>query len=919
LALKPNEKLGDFVIVQEIGRGGMGAVYEAEQISLKRRVALKVLPDDLADNPRAIRRFHREVEAVAKLNQPGIVPVYCFAEERGVHFYAMELVHGRPVSELISETRHRLSSGAGASSFLSAYTPEQESPQPSEFRDLSTLVGADAKERASQTTTDDLEVGKRRKDDPAAALGPDYVRDVCEIIAQVGEAVDHAHRRRVVHRDIKPQNMLINDKGEVKITDFGLARYEGDLSLTEMGKAVGTPLYMSPEQVAGGNVGLDKRTDVYSLGASLYEMLTLRPPFTADSREAIYKQIMFDEPARPCQFNRALTRDLETIVLKAIEKDPALRYQSAQELADDLRRFLSHEPVWARPQGPLVRTVKWMRRNKAVTTVSALAAVLVITAVVGLTTHQRMQSRQRAQRLIRQALEARRQGDFRKAFKLCSTAQGLWPDSRDIQREIGRAEVQMVRAAKAEQLARQRQQADQRAREGLALYRRSGDLDEAVLAERAEVARLKETIKGYDPPEKKGGLWHREGELDRVVQEQQQLTIEAEAHLLGALQLDSQNLLAKAALADLYWERLTRASATKEWNQARRYEELVRVYDSEGRYAGRLEGHGTLQIRTDPSGAAATLCTYVEERPLLVSKHERTVGQTPVSPFTLPMGSYLLILKMPGYADTRCPVFIDREEYQTVDIELFKPDQVGEGFVYVPRGEFFVGSATPDDPADLIRETRLEGFFIGKHELTCQEYLAFLNDVAKTDPKRAMAHAPRGRFTYWILRDGQFVKDRKVRGPREGPNFPIHTICYHDALAYCKWRTQKENATYRLPTHIEWEKAARGVDGRLYPWGNHFDPVLCNMRHSKKTCIVEPVGTFPHDCSPYGAMDMAGNQTELCADPNAKPGWCMGKGATFFDPPRACRCAYKDPNDAHARHTQYSFRVLKELPARPDQ
>lgn len=236
--------------------------------------------------------------------------------------------------------------------------------------------------------------------------------------------------------------------------------------------------------------------------------------------------------------------------------------------------------------------------------------------------------------------------------------------------------------------------------------------------------------------------------------------------------------------------------------------------------------------------------------------------------------------------------------------------------MYVPPGEFLIGSTTADDPDDLLREISLDGFFIGKYELTCQDYKRFIEDLAKTDPKKAQSHIPRGRARYWTVKDGKVIRTPRVVAPLDGQNYPIHSVSFRDAQAYCKWRTDKEKVRYRLPTPAEWEKAARGVDGRLYPWGNHFDPVLCNMCHSKKTCHVEPVGSFPHDCSPYGAMDMAGNQHELCSDPKAKPGWCMGKGGTFHDTASRCRCSYKEPQDATAWFTGFSFRVLKETPAK---
>ena len=782
MALKPNERLGEFVIVREIGRGGMGAVYEAIQTSLNRRVALKVLPPEMAGDTKAIRRFQREVEAVAKLNQPGIVPVYSVAEERGIHFYAMELVHGRPVSDLISETRHRLSSGTGVSDFMSAYTPGRE-------------------------------------------------------------------------------------------------------EATKDGR---------------------------------HEMPTVIAP--GESREALYKQIMFDEPERPRHLNRMLPADLETVILKAIEKDPTHRYQSAQELADDLRRYLNDEPVWAKPQRPVVRAAKWVKRNKALATVGTVAIVLIAATAIGLVTHHRLSAQRQATSLLHDAQAARERGQLKEAHKLCAKALGLWPGLGEAQREIGRTEELMVRAEDDRRVAEQKRKAQDKALKGLRLYQESRDLDRAIVEERGTVRQMRETIKGYDPPEKKAQLWQCEGQLEQMEQERAQFANEAEAHLLGALRLAPDNALAKQTLADMYWERLLAASATRQKAHAARYAELLRIYDEEGRYAARLKGDGTLEVQTTPPGASVTLYTYVEERPLLVARGERVLGESPVASFHLPMGSYLLIIKKEGFADTPCPVRIDRLEDESIHVNLYTPDEIGQGFVYVPAGQFLMGSANGQDPEDSIREVEVDDFFIAKHELTCREYREFVNDLGRQDAKRATKHLPRYLPTkghYWALRDGKFIPDSKVIAPVEGPDYPIHSISLRDAQEYCAWRSRRDGVTYRVPTAVEWEKAARGVDGRTFPWGDHLDPALCNMRSAGKRNKVVPVGRFRHDCSPYGVLDMAGNMRELCAVPNA-PGECVGKGGNFYGQASECRCSSERRMSLYTVYTQNSIRLVKVPPRRGD-
>jgi len=851
------------------------------------------------------------VEAVAKLNQPGIVPVYSVAKERGIHFYAMELVHGRPLSDLISETRHRLSSGTGVSGFLSAYTTKPGAAAEDGRHEMPTLI------RPGESSPTATETPGPRESD-ATSLGKEYVREVCEVIAQVADAIDHAHRRRVIHRDIKPQNMLIDQTGQVKLTDFGLARHEGDLSLTERGRAVGTPLYMSPEQVAGGNVGLDKRTDIYSLGASLYEMLTLRPPFTGESREALYKQIMFDDPTRPRRLNRALPADLETVILKAVERDPSHRYQSAQELADDLRRYLDDEPVWAKPQGPAVRIAKWVKRNRALATVGTVAVILIAATAIGLTTHRRLSDKRQAMSLLLDAKAARERGQLKEALKLYGKALGLRPDLGEALRETGRTEELMVRAEEERRMAEQKRNAQDKALKGRQLYQGSGDLERALAEEANTVRQMRETIKGHDRPEKKAELWQCEGRLDQMEQERTQLANEAEANLLGALRLDPDNALAKQTLADLYWERLLAASTSRQRVQVARYTELVRVYDEEGRYSARLKGDGKLAIQTTPPGASVTLYTYVEERPLLVARGERALGMSPIASFPLPMGSYLLVIKKVGLADTRCPVLIDRLEHESIHVNLYTPDEIGRDFLYVPAGEFLMGSARAEDPRCAIREVEVGDFFIAKRETICKEYREFVNDLGRRDVKRATRHLPRYLPTgghYWALREGEFIRDPKVIGPAEGPDYPIHSISLRDAQEYCAWRSRRDGVTYRVPTAAEWEKAARGVDGRMYPWGDYLDPALCNMRSSGKRNKVVPVGKFQHDCSPYGVLGLAGNMGELCAVPGA-PGECVRKGGNFYAPATQCRCSYELRMSRHTVYTQNSIRLVKVPPER---
>jgi serine/threonine protein kinase/tetratricopeptide (TPR) repeat protein len=378
--------LGDFRILREIGRGGMGVVYEAEQLSLGRRVALKVLPFASTLDPRQLLRFQTEAQAAAHLHHPHIVPVYSVGSERGVPFYAMQFIEGQTLSNVIrllrkSERAESKPAKAGRQSDIE--TPHKLSP-------LRTLLKVavrngtapldDEGNAAIRESPDAPEVEPSAEDDPFRRSRA-FFRFVAKLGLQAAEALDHAHALGILHRDIKPANLLLDARGDLWITDFGLARVQGDSGITITGDLVGTVRYMSPEQVLGRRGVVDHRADVYSLGATLFELLTLRPIFYGGDRHELLRQIATEEPPRPRRFNRAIPRDLETIILKASAKEPASRYNSAKELAEDLQRFIRDEPIRARRPTVIERAARWGRRHR---TAVATAALVICLGVVGL-------------------------------------------------------------------------------------------------------------------------------------------------------------------------------------------------------------------------------------------------------------------------------------------------------------------------------------------------------------------------------------------------------------------------------------------------------------------------------------------------------------------------------------------------------
>ena len=382
--------LGDFKLLREIGRGGMGRVYEAEQLSLHRRVAIKTLPLAESVSPSKLRRFKVEAKVAAQLKHPNIVSVYSVGCEQNIDYYAMEFVEGRNLAEIIRDVRKSNEvaspvaldeSDVDSIAETVEYTPPAREihvlttssasglDQPSTDATLSTLGESSD---ASKTDTD----ANRKRD------GAWYSRFVAELGIQVTEALRHAHQLGVVHRDIKPSNLMLNSEGRVLVTDFGLARIQSEMDATATGAIVGTLRYCSPEQAAGKRSVLDERSDIYSLGVTLYELLTLSPFFEAASRAELVSKVLTENPISPRRKAPWIPTDLETIVLKAIEKDASDRYQSADEFGEDLRRFLADLPVQAKRPTPLSYASKWAKRNTGL--LIGAAILLLLGAVVGL-------------------------------------------------------------------------------------------------------------------------------------------------------------------------------------------------------------------------------------------------------------------------------------------------------------------------------------------------------------------------------------------------------------------------------------------------------------------------------------------------------------------------------------------------------
>lgn len=696
-----------YSILKELGSGGMGKVYLAFDRDLKRRVALKMVR---AEGTRQVRRFLEEAQVMAQLDHPNIVPVF----EVGLTtnkkpYYTMRVVAGRTLTEVIK--------------LLKTSDPE--------------------------------------------ALRKYSLARRMRVFVELGQALAYAHARGVIHRDLKPANVMLGYHGEVQVMDWGLSKVfrAGTVEtspgppLTKTGNIIGTPWYMSPEQAR--DLDVDHRTDIYSLGVILYELLTLTQPFRGEPMEVI-AAILRDppEPPRSRAAERDIPLELEKICLAALAK-------SREERTPSVEVMLAEVETW---------------------------------------------------------LEAEADTTKRRALAMAKA-------------EEGRARLDAYR-----------------------------QLKEDVVKLGLEAKEVAARFESWQPVSEKAELFAAE---DRVVETSRLLNVTATdvVGVLGeALAFDAANATARGLLADYYWDRFVDAEARNRPDAIEYFSRLVGRYH-DGRYARELTGDGSLEVSTEPGGATVKLYELVEEGPILMERRERQLGAAPVS-LPLAMGSYLAILSLPGYRDVRYPVFISRNHRWSGVVKLYREDEIGEPFVYIPAGPFIYGGDEGIGRSGPRVPVSLPDYFIMRHPVTMTEYLEYLNELVSSDgPEVAFGRSPRAKYndpktSYLHADDRGFLVLPEVdsEGDHWDPRMPAFGISWYDAVAYCEWRSARDGRIYRLPSEREWEKAARGVDGRWYPWGYRFDASLANMRTSRRERTAPvAVDEFPTDVSIYGVRGTAGN------------------------------------------------------------
>jgi serine/threonine protein kinase/tetratricopeptide (TPR) repeat protein len=481
----PSQRLGEYRIVREIGRGGMGVVYEAEQESLGRRVALKVLPPGALEDIRQVQRFRREARAAARLHHTNIVPVFGVGEDDGTYYYVMQYIEGRPLDQVLAELRRIRSmadprlvdstSDWGARLGAPAVSEPSRPDGPPSAGDVAlsfwngNFHGAptrlsprgdgpkrvSAPEDRAEPTPPAASGSTPPASGPAGSLSGThrlYAKNVAHVGVQVAEALEYAAGQGVLHRDVKPSNLLLDVWGTVWLTDFGLAKATGTVDLTAKDDVLGTLRYMAPERFEGR---ADVRSDVYALGLTLYELLVLRPAFGEPGQAQLARQVTAAEPPRLDKIDPDLPRDLVTIVHKAMAKYPADRYQTPGAMADDLRRFLDDRPIGARRAGLAEQAVRWCRRNP---TGAALVGAALALVGGGLWEWQRQaerrlemaHERREVESAMEQADRLRRRGDTAAARAVLERLNGAGLD--DLRRRLERARADLDLLARLEEI-----------------------------------------------------------------------------------------------------------------------------------------------------------------------------------------------------------------------------------------------------------------------------------------------------------------------------------------------------------------------------------------------------------------------------------------------------------------------------------
>ena len=828
-----NDILSAYSNLGVIGHGATSLIHRVGDRDLRRTMAAKVLRPELMLSPEASARFVEEAQITAQLQHPGIVPVHELGRlEDGRHYFTMKEIEGRTMREVIREV-HQVSSG-----------------------------------------------GRWR----TSATGWSF-RRLVSAFHKACDAVAYAHERMVIHRDLKPQNIMMGTHGEVLVVDWGLAKVlpergdpENNVKPVEVGCSVdnaskgaigqvaGTPAYMAPEQARGATSEIDARSDVYGLGACLYAILCGSAPFTGETVQEVIEKVVAGPPVSPDYQHRAGAamdggasprppRKLVEICVRAMARDRMQRFTDAGELSAAVLAWLEGA----------------QKRAEALSMVS-------------------------------------------RARELLPSVQALRQDS------------------------------------------------EAMLE---QASALLERMDPWAREEDKAPAWQLEESAVELRGRASLGALEVEQLLLGALAYDPNLAQSHEALAEHYRKIHEAFELGGSVQSTHRLEALLRTHASalpvtherRAEHFAYLKGEGKLTLVTEPAGAVVSLYRFEQKNMRMVPEFVREIGKTPFYDEPLAMGSYLLKIAAPGREEVLYPVHVQRQQHwdgirpgaETPSPVWLPPiGTVSEQECYIPAGWYISGGDEAAVEPLPWRRLWIDGYLISRFPVSNRQYLEFLNALlAAGDEKTALSHVPtertsaaesRGRQIYGRNLDGSFFLGKESDSHMWRLDDPVVQVDEQDAMAYASWLAKERGGEVRLSSELEWEKAARGVDGRGYPWGDKFDASWCcvlNSHQGKPRPAL--IDSYPVDVSVYGVRGMAGNVRDWCAgefqasgpvpleesplvdldetgltDPVSRSG--VQRGGGWITRANSARCASRFIGIPGVRHAGTGFRVLIRLP-----
>lgn len=857
------DESGKYEYLHEIGRGGMGRVVSVRDRLLRRQVAMKLIGTgkDSQQTRQMAERFCAEAQTTGQLEHPNIVPIHDLGvTPDGQYFFTMKLIRGETL-------RHVLA-------------------------------------RRNQ----------------AEAAGKYTLPRLLAVLQQVANASSFAHARGVIHRDLKPENIMLGEFGEVLLMDWGLAKLKRaaaappaasngaatatpdgidslDLEDTRMGTVAGTPGYLAPEQARGEVDKIDERTDVFALGALLYELLTQTTPYNqadaerriqaaADGRAIEAPAVRLLKTAAPRSAEaRRVPRELAAVAMKALAHKPEDRYQSAQEFGEEIQRYLERRPVAACPDTPVQQAVKWVRRNRVL--VGAAAAVLIALIVAAVAARSYL-----GNAMIRQyRVEGGRLFAAAKMEREKQLQQLPAEDPNDPYADLSKKRVfDSIDERYTAQLARAAE-----------VYSRVFDYDAGNGAARRELTEIHmemwRAATRRNQPELMTAyaqnVAHHAGAQDY------QAYYQAEIDGDGKLAVNTNGVAAEVFLFRFVetgrWNRLTPAPfnlAARQVVEAGLAETIARL-----RTASEAGDNGQLDhLNFD-------------------ARHGHSLGATPIKLDPMPVGSYLVVLRAQGYEDLRLPVTIPRQKDLTLNVKLLKAGARPAAFTYIPAVFAKMGgpAAGSQWPSHVWKQSN--AFFIQTREVTFGEYEEYLKGLlAEGRGGEAAAHLPRDfGFTYLQINAGEIkAHETLTEGWRR---WPVRGVSWIDAQKYAAWRSRRDVAQYRLPTELEWEIAARGTDGRRYTWGEVFWPkaarlaqgygALTNLQAEQSKRNKQSA-----DESVFGVWDLTGSQAEWCADEfNGRAGERVLRGNAWALQPVGLEAAFRTSGPPDYFHATTGFRL----------